>query len=77
MTAVGARARAATRKQNRPMKAPKPSCCLPWKISAWLGPRLITLPDVDRSIPVITAQLDDGYFTVRTGSPPDAEQFSR
>ena len=32
------------------------------------------MPDVDGSIPVITTQLDDGYFTVRTGSTSDAER---
>lgn len=39
-----------------------------------MGSRLITLPDVDGSIPVITDQLDDGYFRVRTGSTSGAER---
>ena len=31
------------------------------------GPELITLDDVDRSVPVALAELDDGFFRVRTG----------
>jgi hypothetical protein len=38
------------------------------------GPRLITLADVERSIPVVTAQLDDGFFRVRTRSTSDGER---
>lgn len=38
------------------------------------GPDLITLADVDRSIPVVTAQLDDGFFRVRTRSTSNAER---
>jgi len=32
------------------------------------GPDLITLDDVERSIPLVTAELDDSFFRVRTGS---------
>jgi hypothetical protein len=38
------------------------------------GPQLITLADVERSIPVVTAQLDDGFFRVRTRSTSDGER---
>ncbi|MCU1491382.1 MAG: ATPase [Acidimicrobiaceae bacterium] len=35
---------------------------------------VITLEDVDRSVPVATAELDDGFFRVRTGRTNDAER---
>ena len=38
------------------------------------GPELITLDDVERSIPVATAELDDGFFRVRTGRTTDTER---
>jgi hypothetical protein len=38
------------------------------------GPASITLSDVERSIPVVTAQLDDGFFRVRTRSTSDGER---
>jgi hypothetical protein len=38
------------------------------------GPHLITLDDVERSIPVATAELDDGFFRVRTGRTSDPER---
>lgn len=38
------------------------------------GPDLITADDVDRSIPVATARLDDGFFRVRTGRTSDPER---
>ena len=38
------------------------------------GPALITLDDVERSIPVATAELDDGFFRVRTGRTSDPER---
>jgi hypothetical protein len=38
------------------------------------GPRTITDDDVIRSIPVATAQLDDGFFRVRTGRTSDPER---
>jgi hypothetical protein len=38
------------------------------------GPDVITLDDVDRSIPVATAELDDGFFRVRTGRTSDPER---
>ena len=38
------------------------------------GPDLITLDDVERSIPVATAELDDGFFRVRTGRTNDPER---
>lgn len=38
------------------------------------GPDRITLDDVERSIPVATAELDDGFFRVRTGRTSDAER---
>jgi hypothetical protein len=34
----------------------------------------ITLDDVERSIPVATAELDDGFFRVRTGRTSDPER---
>jgi hypothetical protein len=39
------------------------------------GPDLITLTDVDRSIPVVMAQLDDGFFRVRSRATSDAERL--
>jgi len=39
------------------------------------GPGLITADDVDRSIPVATAELDDGFFRVRIGRTSDLERF--
>jgi len=38
------------------------------------GPSRITIDDVERSIPVAMAELDDGFFRVRTGrtSKPNA-----
>ena len=38
------------------------------------GPRTITDDDVARSIPVATAELDDGFFRVRTGRTSDPER---
>ena len=38
------------------------------------GPDAITLDDLERSIPVATAQLDDGFFRVRTGRTSDPER---
>jgi AAA ATPase-like protein len=38
------------------------------------GPAAITLDDVIRSIPVATAELDDGFFRVRTGRTSDPER---
>jgi hypothetical protein len=38
------------------------------------GPKSITLSDVERSIPVVTAQLDDGFFRVRARSTTDGER---
>jgi hypothetical protein len=38
------------------------------------GPTRITLDDVERSIPVATAELDDGFFRVRTGRTSDPER---
>jgi hypothetical protein len=37
-------------------------------------PHLITVDDVERSIPVATAELDDGFFRVRTGRTSDPER---
>ena len=36
------------------------------------GPLSITVSDVERSIPVVTAQLDDGFFRVGQVQPPIA-----
>jgi hypothetical protein len=38
------------------------------------GPHVITADDVARSIPVATAELDDGFFRVRTGRTSDPER---
>ncbi|HEX4245147.1 MAG TPA: ATP-binding protein [Acidimicrobiales bacterium] len=38
------------------------------------GPSLITADDVGRSIPVARAELDDGFFRVRTGRTSDPER---
>jgi hypothetical protein len=38
------------------------------------GPDLITIEDVVRSIPVATAELDDGFFRVRTGRTSNPER---
>lgn len=38
------------------------------------GPEQITLADVERSVPVAIAELDDGFFRVRTGSTSDSER---
>jgi hypothetical protein len=38
------------------------------------GPDTIDLGDVERSIPVATAELDDGFFRVRTGRTSDPER---
>jgi hypothetical protein len=38
------------------------------------GPHLITADDVGRSIPVATAELDDGFFRVRTGRTSTSER---
>ncbi|MGH9029962.1 MAG: AAA family ATPase [Acidimicrobiales bacterium] len=43
-----------------------------WDAAA--GPDTIELSDVDRSIPVATAELDDGFFRVRTGRTNDPER---
>jgi hypothetical protein len=39
------------------------------------GPDLITLDDVERSIPVAIAEMDDGFFRVRTGRTSDSERL--
>jgi hypothetical protein len=38
------------------------------------GPHAIVLSDVERSIPVATAELDDGFFRVRSASTSDSER---
>ena len=38
------------------------------------GPGVITLDDVERSIPVATAELDEGFFRVRSGRTSDPER---
>ncbi|HEY5454497.1 MAG TPA: ATP-binding protein [Acidothermaceae bacterium] len=38
------------------------------------GPAVITAEDVERCIPVATAELDDGFFRVRTGRTSDPER---
>ncbi len=38
------------------------------------GPVVITAGDVERCIPVATAELDDGFFRVRTGRTSDPER---
>lgn len=38
------------------------------------GPELITLADVERSGPIALAELDDGFFRVRSGRTSDAER---
>ncbi len=38
------------------------------------GPRAITLDDVERSIPLAVAELDDGFFRVRAGSVSRSER---
>ena len=43
-----------------------------WNVSE--GPSLITEEEVVRSIPVATADLDDGFFRVRTGRTSDPER---
>jgi hypothetical protein len=43
-----------------------------WNVSE--GPTLITEEEVVRSIPVATADLDDGFFRVRTGRTSDPER---
>jgi hypothetical protein len=43
-----------------------------WNIAE--GPSLITADEVERSIPVATAGLDDGFFRVRTGRTSDPER---
>jgi hypothetical protein len=43
-----------------------------WDVAS--GPNVITLEDVDRSIPVATAELDDGFFRVRTGRTSNPER---
>jgi hypothetical protein len=43
-----------------------------WDAAA--GPRVITADDVARSIAVATAELDDGFFRVRTGRTSDPER---
>ena len=43
-----------------------------WDIAT--GPTSITLDDVERSIPVALAELDDGFFRVRTGRTSDPER---
>jgi hypothetical protein len=43
-----------------------------WDVSE--GPEVITADDVERSIPVATAELDDGFFRVRTGRTSDPER---
>jgi hypothetical protein len=43
-----------------------------WDVAG--GPTRITADDVDRSLPVATAALDDGFFRVRTGRTSDPER---
>ena len=43
-----------------------------WDAAA--GPDIVDLGDVERSIPVATAELDDGFFRVRTGRTSDPER---
>jgi hypothetical protein len=43
-----------------------------WDVSD--GPEVITLDDVERSIPVATAELDEGFFRVRSGRTSDPER---
>jgi hypothetical protein len=43
-----------------------------WDAAA--GPDVITADDVARSLPVATAELDDGFFRVRTGRTSDPER---
>jgi hypothetical protein len=38
------------------------------------GPDVITLDDVERSVPVATAELDEGFFRVRSGRTSDPER---
>ncbi|HEV2362041.1 MAG TPA: ATP-binding protein [Acidimicrobiales bacterium] len=38
------------------------------------GPDVITLDDLERCIPLAEAELDDGFFRVRTGATSDAER---
>jgi hypothetical protein len=38
------------------------------------GPELITLDDVQRSVPVAMAELDDSFFRVRTGRTTNPER---
>jgi hypothetical protein len=45
---------------------------LAWDVAE--GPEHIALADVERSIPLATAELDDGFFRVRSGSTSDAER---
>jgi len=45
---------------------------LAWEVAD--GPNIITGGDVDRSIPVARAELDDGFFRVRTGRTSDPER---
>ena len=45
---------------------------LAWDVAD--GPALITLDDVERSLPLATAELNDGFFRVRTGSTSDSER---
>ncbi len=44
-----------------------------WNIAA--GPERITEEDVHLSLPIATAELDDGFFRVRTGHTTDAERL--
>ena len=43
-----------------------------WDVSD--GPDVITFDDVERSIPVATAELDEGFFRVRSGRTSDPER---
>ena len=43
-----------------------------WEVAD--GPKAITRSDVERCIPVATAELDDGFFRVRTGRTSDPER---
>jgi len=43
-----------------------------WDVA--MGPGSISLDDVERSIPVAVAELDDGFFRVRTGRTTDPER---
>jgi hypothetical protein len=59
------------------------TACYPYFIQAFgkeawdvaVGPDVITREDVERSIPVAVAELDDGFFRVRVGRTNDTERL--